>query len=94
VHFGYFYLMILLASYCNLGMAYILSFFCESERTSQMIFNGILIPLQLCMSGYLFLLPTMSAWYVLLLMVKISSTIHCLLWLALSGTSGVATFVQ
>jgi hypothetical protein len=54
--------MILLSSYCNLGLAYILSFVCESERTSQMIFNGILIPLQLLMSGYLFLLPTMSSW--------------------------------
>jgi len=62
-YFGYFYLLILASVYCNTGFAFLLSTYTKSALTSRLIFNGIIIPLQLLFSGFLFLLPSMGMWY-------------------------------
>lgn len=60
---GIFYLLVFASLYCNLGMAYCVSTFSSTDIISRMIFNGILIPLQMIFSGYLILLPSMKEWY-------------------------------
>lgn len=62
-NFLYFYLLVLGCIYSNLGLAYFLSTMTKSAQSSRRIFNGILIPIQLFMSGYLFLIPNMFIWY-------------------------------
>jgi hypothetical protein len=44
-------------------MAYILSFYCVGANTSRMLFNGIVMPAQLLLSGFLFLISRMQPWY-------------------------------
>lgn len=62
-NFFYFYLLVLGCIYSNLGLAYFLSTMTKSYQSSMRIFNGILMPIQLCTSGYLFLIPNMVVWY-------------------------------
>jgi hypothetical protein len=62
-YFGCFYLLFFVSMYCNLGMAYILSFYCVGANTSRMLFNGIVMPAQLLLSGFLFLISRMQPWY-------------------------------
>jgi len=62
-NFFYFYLLVLGCIYSNLGLAYFLSTMTNSAQSSRRIFNGILMPIQLFMSGYLFLIPNMVIWF-------------------------------
>ena len=61
--FFYFYLLVLGCIYSNLGLAYLLSTITRSYQSSVRLFNGILMPIQLLMSGYFFLIPNMFIWY-------------------------------
>jgi len=58
----YFYILLMLAIAANLSLAYIVALFSKTEAIARMIFNGVLIPLQLLLSGYLVLLSTMPVW--------------------------------
>lgn len=58
----YFNLMTLLSVYCNLCLAYLLSMHLQSRLVCQMVFAGVVLPLQLLMSGYLLLIRTMPDW--------------------------------
>jgi len=62
-YFGYFYLLLLSTVYCNTGFAFFLSTFTSNAVTSRLVFNGIVIPLQIIFSGFLILLPSMASWY-------------------------------
>jgi ABC-type multidrug transport system ATPase subunit len=60
---GIFYALVFASIYCNLGMAYCVATFSSTDMISRMVFNGIVIPLQMIFSGYLILLPSMKEWY-------------------------------
>lgn len=60
--FLYFNIMTLLSVYCNLSLAYLLSMHVHSQLACQMVFAGVVLPLQLLMSGYLVLIRTMPKW--------------------------------
>ena len=62
-HTFYFYIMVLAATYSNLGLAYLLSTVTKNATESKVVFNGIIIPLQLLFSGNLILISTMKSWY-------------------------------
>lgn len=62
-YFGYFYLLLLSTVYCNTGFAFLLSTFTSCAITSRLVFNGILMPLQIVFSGFLILLPSMASWF-------------------------------
>lgn len=62
-HTFYFYIMVLAATYSNLGLAYLLSTVTKNATECKVVFNGIIIPLQLLFSGNLILLSTMKGWY-------------------------------
>lgn len=59
-----FYGLVLASLYCNLSFCQLLiSVPLVSENTSRMLFTGVLVPLQLLFSGFLFLVPAMQPWY-------------------------------
>lgn len=60
--FFYLYVIVFMSLYVNYALAYALSMQVSSVVLCKMIYTGILIPLQLLMSGYLILIPTMQAW--------------------------------
>ena len=62
-YFGFFYLVLLGSVYCNTGLACLLSTLTSSASTSRLIFNGVVMPLQILFSGFLILLPSMANWY-------------------------------
>ena len=47
-HVVYFYIMVIAAIYCNLGLAYIVATLTPSSSMCKIIFNGFLMPLQVC----------------------------------------------
>lgn len=67
-HGLYFFLMIMAAIYCNIGLAYLVCSLSPSPFYSKLIFNGALVPLQFLTSGYLILIPTMASWYAYLML--------------------------
>eukprot|EP01034_Spumella_vulgaris_P022154 gene22154-28261_t len=60
--FLYFYVIVLASIFCNYSLAYLLSMLTDSVGLCRMVFSGVIIPLQLLMSGYLVLIPTMDSW--------------------------------
>ena len=63
VYFGNFIALLVCSVYCNMGLAFLLSTVSKTAFNSRLIFNGVLLPLQLLCSGVLVLLSTMSYWY-------------------------------
>ncbi len=61
-HFIYLYLAVLASVFANYALAYLLSMATDSVAVCRMVFSGVLIPLQLLVSGYLVLISTMPAW--------------------------------
>lgn len=60
--FFYLFSLLLVAMCCNTALAYALSMQAPSLVVGKMIYTGLLLPLQLLMSGYLILIPTMQDW--------------------------------
>jgi hypothetical protein len=52
----------LLSVYCNLCLAYLVTMLVERRAACKLIYAGVLLPLQLLMSGYMPLIRTMPAW--------------------------------
>ena len=58
----YFNFVTLLSIYCNFCGAHLLSMHTESALHCKLIFGGVVLPLQLLLSGFLVLIETMPAW--------------------------------
>jgi hypothetical protein len=61
-YYLYFNLMTLLSVYCNLCLAYLITMLVERRAACKLVYAGVLLPLQLLMSGYMPLIRTMPAW--------------------------------
>ena len=61
-HFFYLYILILVSVYCYFSLAYFMSMLFNSVNFCKNIYSGLIIPLQLLMSGYLILIPKMQSW--------------------------------
>jgi hypothetical protein len=57
-----FYVLLVCSVYCNFSLAYMLSTLTQSVLTCKYVFSGVILPLQMLMSGYLVLIPTMEVW--------------------------------
>jgi hypothetical protein len=53
---------VLASVFCNYSLAYLLSMGTDSVGLCRMVFSGVVIPLQLLMSGYIVLISTMDGW--------------------------------
>lgn len=60
--FFYLYFLTFAAIYCNIALAYALSMCFSSVWLCKRIFTGIILPLQVLMSGFLVSIPTMQQW--------------------------------
>jgi hypothetical protein len=61
-YYLYFNLMTLLSVYCNLCLAYLITMLVERRAACKLVYAGVLVPLQLLMSGYMPLIRTMPTW--------------------------------
>ena len=64
VNYLYFLLLLLTSSYCNLGLIYLVCMLTPETTHSRVVYSGLLIPIQIFLSGFLLLTPTMPKWLV------------------------------
>ena len=69
-HYLYFLLLLLFSSYCNLGLIYLVCMLTPEANYSRVVYSGLLVPMQIFLSGFLLLTPTMPKWFVSLLFVS------------------------
>ena len=60
--FLYFYTVFATSMYAHLSLAQLISLLTENAEISTMVYIGIIMPLQIMLGGYLFLISTMPGW--------------------------------
>ena len=61
-NFFYFAALLYVSMYCNLGLIYFVCMITPDDSRSRLVFSGVLIPIQVSLSGFLILSPTMPVW--------------------------------